>query len=122
MRVKTKDWPSYIKQYHSSHREQRREACKKWKLKNPDKCREHVKRRYENDPEYFRLKQSAKYHNCLPALLKQILERDRCCQNCWIHEDLTFDHIIPISKGGKTEYDNMQILCRSCNSSKGNKL
>ena len=117
------------------YREQNREASKRWKINNPEKSRESVKhwqlanpekqreyeqRRYWKDPVYHRLKATARKHKCLPELLKQILERDRCCQNCWIHEDLTFDHIIPISKGGKTEYDNLQILCKSCNSRKGN--
>lgn len=33
----------------------------------------------------------------------------------------TFDHIKPYSFGGKTEIENAQLLCQSCNSSKGNK-
>ncbi|MGL4617357.1 MAG: HNH endonuclease [Mycoplasmoidaceae bacterium] len=35
--------------------------------------------------------------------------------------DLQGDHIKPITKGGKTEFDNLQMLCKTCNTRKGNK-
>ncbi len=34
---------------------------------------------------------------------------------------LDVDHIKPRSRGGKTEYKNLQVLCAKCNRSKGNK-
>ena len=51
--------------------------------------------------------------------------RDKfCCQYCrkvFKAEELTFDHVIPRSKGGKTEWKNVVTACRSCNTAKGNK-
>lgn len=43
------------------------------------------------------------------------------CQHCGDKENLTIDHIKPYSKGGLTEFGNLQVLCRSCNSRKGAK-
>lgn len=58
----------------------------------------------------------------------EIIQRDggRCCI-CGRSpaEDgvkLHVDHIIPVSKGGKTEASNLQTLCESCNLGKGNRI
>lgn len=34
-------------------------------------------------------------------------------------DDLTADHIVPRAHGGTNSRDNVQVLCRACNSAKG---
>ena len=41
------------------------------------------------------------------------------CAICKTDQDLTFDHIKPFINGGLHTIDNIQVLCRSCNSIKG---
>lgn len=36
--------------------------------------------------------------------------------------DATIDHIIPVSKGGTHTWDNVQLMCRSCNNAKSDTL
>lgn len=49
-----------------------------------------------------------------------ILSRDHFkCKYCGSTLNLEIDHIIPISKGGKSEYNNLQTLCHRCNVNKG---
>ena len=46
--------------------------------------------------------------------------RDRfICQYCGSREDLTFDHLIPRSRGGQTRWDNVVAACAPCNLAKG---
>ncbi|MGH2343090.1 HNH endonuclease [Segnochrobactraceae bacterium EtOH-i3] len=41
------------------------------------------------------------------------------CQYCGSTEDLTFDHLIPRSKGGQTSWENVLTACAPCNLRKG---
>jgi 5-methylcytosine-specific restriction endonuclease McrA len=38
------------------------------------------------------------------------------------HKELTIDHVIPKSKGGKTEWTNVVSACKKCNNQKGNTI
>lgn len=44
------------------------------------------------------------------------------CAKCGSNEKLEFDHIIPIIKGGSNTERNIQLLCESCNRSKGTSI
>ncbi len=54
------------------------------------------------------------------ALRWQCFLRDgHACRRCGSREDLTADHIVAEVDGGLTILENLQTLCRPCNSSKG---
>ena len=44
------------------------------------------------------------------------------CAKCGSKENLEFDHIIPVSKGGSNTERNIQLLCEKCNREKSNKI
>ncbi len=47
---------------------------------------------------------------------KEIFERDGgCCKECKSDQNIEYDHILPVSAGGSSEKENIQLLCRSCN-------
>ena len=49
--------------------------------------------------------------------------RDKfACQYCGNKKDLTFDHLLPKSKGGVTDWDNVVTACSTCNVKKGGRL
>ena len=57
---------------------------------------------------------------------KNVLLRDRyTCQFCgraYPAHELTLDHVIPRSRGGHTDWDNLVACCHSCNTLKGDRL
>ncbi len=73
----------------------------------------------------------------VPKFKRVVFLRDKfTCQICGLHSTwtnkngvvfpdlslLACDHIYPFAKGGKTEFTNLQTLCRSCNSEKSDKV
>ena len=51
------------------------------------------------------------------------IQEGKCkgCQEFFRFRNLTIDHIVPRSKGGTNDPDNLQLLCGACNSTKGNR-
>jgi 5-methylcytosine-specific restriction endonuclease McrA len=62
-----------------------------------------------------------------PAFTRfNVFLRDRfVCQYCGDHfptQELTFDHVIPRSRGGRTSWENVVTACGACNLVKGNQM
>jgi 5-methylcytosine-specific restriction endonuclease McrA len=59
-----------------------------------------------------------------PAFTRfNVFLRDRfSCQYCGSKAELTFDHLIPRSRGGTTRWDNVVTACSPCNLAKGRYL
>jgi 5-methylcytosine-specific restriction endonuclease McrA len=57
----------------------------------------------------------------VPLTRREIFVRDHhTCQYCGVRtRDLTLDHIIPRSKGGRHAWDNLVSACYECNHKKG---
>lgn len=57
---------------------------------------------------------------------RNIYHRDRhTCQYCGARpprDEMTIDHIVPRSRGGKTVWENVVLACSRCNARKGNRL
>lgn len=62
------------------------------------------------------------YRNKVPFSKKNVMIRDDfVCQYCGSREDLTIDHVLPISRGGVSCFENCVTACKPCNAKKANK-
>ena len=71
-------------------------------------------------PSVIALKQYVK-PSANPAFTRfNLFLRDRFqCQYCGSPNDLTFDHVVPRSQGGRTTWENVATACAPCNLRKG---
>lgn len=72
----------------------------------------------------LRRDRSAKSARRAPAaqvLMAAIAAGTEACAVCGTVEHLQIDHIVPRSRGGSDEPENLQVLCIQCNSSKNNR-
>ena len=91
---------------------------------------EHLLLMYVFDEDYqkywFGKKKKPRQRTHIPRGLRhEVFKRDNyTCQECGATKEdgakLHIDHIIPVSKGGTDELDNLQTLCDKCNLNKSN--
>ena len=78
----------------------------------------------EDFAETSTVRRRARY---IPFNIKmRVVRRDNyTCQKCGVHlldNEVEFDHIIPVSKGGSTEEHNIRLTCYDCNREKTNRV
>jgi len=61
-------------------------------------------------------------NNYCRDMRKILIKENTMCNFCFTVDNLTIDHIIPISKGGENEMENLQVLCKKCNRAKSDKV
>lgn len=63
------------------------------------------------------------YNNKVPWSRRNVFIRDNfTCQYCGTkYSKLELEHVVPVSRGGKTSFENCVASCKRCNNRKGNK-
>lgn len=62
------------------------------------------------------------YKKAVPLSRNNVFNRDNhTCQYCGAKTDLTLDHVIPKSRGGKHSWENLVTSCSDCNVTKRNR-
>jgi 5-methylcytosine-specific restriction endonuclease McrA len=99
-----------------NNKEQAAAIRRKWLIDNPHKSREMAARR--------RARIAGQLGNMPDNAFKTILDRYPIClfPGCEEADNLHIDHVIPIALGGMHDINNLQVLCRHHNTSKGAKV
>jgi 5-methylcytosine-specific restriction endonuclease McrA len=66
-----------------------------------------------------------RYNGLVPNRLNLLWRDGNQCQYCaenFSSSDLTLDHIIPKSRGGRNTWENLVVACKKCNQKKGAKI
>jgi len=106
-------------------KEKQNEKQKRWRENNPKKLKEQ-RQRVKTKQRGYQQKRRASVKNQIPndADLTLIQEFYIMAENKTKETGIPYevDHIIPISKGGLHHQNNLQVITRTENRSKGNKI
>ena len=109
----------YMRGWHNRNRErtteENRRRARQWARDNPDRVRVQKQRR--------RARMVGAGGSFTAQEFKELCDRyGNVCLACSLPKALAADHVIPIAKGGSSNIDNIQPLCKSCNTRKGAKI
>lgn len=130
-RIYRKNNPDKIKAYNSVYRktDKAKASVKRWREENKEYVNEQHREYFKKNPhkraEYERSRRARKqgcWGNIPSGIWQEILDfYENRCLCCGSKDDLTQDHVVPLSKGGKHSPDNVQPLCGMCNYRKNSK-
>jgi 5-methylcytosine-specific restriction endonuclease McrA len=122
-----------VRERHRKYREENpekvREGVRKWQQANLEKMRENIRKWTKENPDKVKAKDQRRAArkagnggSFTAEEWQDLCERyDYRCLCCGEQKKLEADHVIPLTKGGTSNIDNIQCLCRSCNARKGAK-
>ena len=112
-----------VREYRAKHPEKVKEWNARWQAKDGGEWR---RRRYAEDPAPFLARNHIRRMGegvYGPEMAEAIrVLRSQSCVYCGSPEDIEIDHIVPLSRGGTNDLDNLAPACRPCNRSKFNRL
>lgn len=119
--ARRKIWRAYYQRHkevlafkRAQHREKVNSRNTAWRRANPEK--------WAAISAAQRAKRKSTHESFTAGEWKDLKERyGNRCLCCGSTGPLTADHVIPLSKGGRGTIDNIQPLCKSCNSTKHTK-
>lgn len=113
-----------VAESYQRHSERRQTDMREYKLRNPEAVKAANRRWFENNRERANLTSRLKKQrrraagNLTVADWRTVLNLyGNRCLACGANE-VTIDHIVPISRGGRNTVDNVQPLCGTCNTRK----
>lgn len=135
----TEELRDYRKRYYEEHAEEAREYNQKYyqehteeigkyRESHRDHRRKYDRRHYATNKAMYldrdirrRQRERMVEGKLTNEIITKLFTTYTECLLCKTEENLTIDHIVAITNGGTNYPDNLQILCRSCNSAKGNR-
>lgn len=128
--------PNWVSSYQKKSREYFSRMTDEQKRRKHEMNYDRQKERMKIDPEYRNRKNrqsdlknrrrekilwSKEEHYTIEEWVALCEKYDNRCVSCKQQIGLTVDHVVPLSQGGKDTIDNIQPLCRSCNSRKNDR-
>jgi 5-methylcytosine-specific restriction endonuclease McrA len=117
------------REWERTHRDTKRKLTNAWQHKNHAHYRELQKKYFRSDKGLLAGYRKRAWRHGSKLLGTHTADEwnAKCeqygmmCASCRENKPLTRDHIVPISKGGGNSIDNIQPLCRACNTRKKDK-